>query len=96
MKKKLTSTTILKETQLDSLKESLPASLGAELVGLLDRSGISIEKTTRFMSVQARCQKARSARGLSIRETANRLGIPQYQLKDIEAGRFKGHSSGCP
>jgi len=44
----------------------------------------SFENMLRFRAVSARCRDARIRLGLSIKETALKLKVPQYRIKAIE------------
>ena len=50
---------------------------------------IRVEDGVRWAAVRARCEQARGARGVGIRDVAVALGLPQYRLKAIEAGTLR-------
>ena len=67
------------------VREMLRASFGDHFsVYLSDRRS---EDIIRWSSLTARCEQERDRQGLSIRDAALRLGIPQYRLRAIEKGR---------
>jgi transcriptional regulator with XRE-family HTH domain len=51
-------------------------------------SGIDLEALVRFDAVAQRCRMARESRGLTIKEVAANLKVPQYRLKAIEDGHL--------
>ncbi len=50
---------------------------------------VDLEQTVRFLSLSKACQGAREQRGLSIKDAAALLKVPQYRLKAIEQGSLK-------
>ncbi len=63
--------------------------MGSPFVTLVEGYGIGIEDDIRFISVAARLQERREARGMTLKEAAAALRVPQYRLRDIESGSVK-------
>ncbi len=49
----------------------------------------SIEKTVRWSPLRVRCEREREKSGLSLKDAAKQLKIPQYRLKAIENGELR-------
>ncbi|HLC41989.1 MAG TPA: helix-turn-helix domain-containing protein [Methylomirabilota bacterium] len=62
---------------------------GPELADLLDTSRVKFEDVIRWSSLGARCQRARADRGVTIRDVAIALKVPQYRLQAIEKGALR-------
>ena len=75
---------ILDERDVATVSELLRASMG-DVVGYAERRGISVEDTVRYMSLASRLREARESAGLSLKEVAKRLKIPQYRIRDAES-----------
>ncbi len=89
MKRKIRVTKILNDSEVALLRKAFPQVLGPDIMKAADRYGLSAEHTIRFASVSAQCRESRSALHLTIKEAAKVLRVPQYRLKDIEAGNLK-------
>src|SRR2546425_8846381 len=76
----LTASEVLLLTR--ELQRHMAASFPALASELLPRA----DDTIRWHSLETRCRHARAARGLSIRDVAVLLHIPQYRLKAFERG----------
>ena len=50
---------------------------------------IDLEALVRFRAVAERCRAARESRGLTIKEIAANLKVPQYRLKAIEEDHLR-------
>jgi len=81
----ITPTTILTDAQVRMLSDQMRAVLADSFPGI-DWSKHDSERIVRMMALSARCKEAREERGLSIKEVADQLRIPQYRIKAIEAG----------
>ena len=81
----------LKKTSIldgDEIK-AITAELRVLMPGLAevaDRMGHDLEAGARLMSLKAKCTEVREKKGLSIKDVAKQLGVPQYRIKAIEAG----------
>lgn len=62
---------------------------GPELADLLNTSRVKFEDVIRWSSLGARCQQARAEHGMSIRDVAIALKVPQYRLQAIEKGTLR-------
>jgi len=61
------------------------------LAEVADRMGHDLEAGARLRSLRAKCTEAREKKGLTIKDVAQQLKVPQYGIKDIEgAGRIDG------
>ena len=75
---------ILDERDVATVSELLRASMG-DVVGYAEQRGISVEDTVRYMSLASRLREARESAGLSLKEVAKRLKLPQYRIRDAES-----------
>ncbi len=62
--------------------------MGPEIAGALKTYGIDMDATLRFASVAEKCRAAREERGVSLKQAALKLKVPQYRLREIEDGRL--------
>ena len=44
-----------------------------------------VEDCVRYIALASRLQEARESAGLSIKDVATRLGLPQYRIRDAES-----------
>jgi predicted GH43/DUF377 family glycosyl hydrolase len=88
-RRELTSTSILRDTELSLLRERLREVLGPEIVGAMKSYGIDMDASLRFSSLAAKCRAAREEKGFSLRQAALKLKVPQYRLREIEDARIK-------
>jgi len=84
--RRITATTILTDAEAHAVALKVRAALGSAFSGIVKSHGLELEDGIRFMSVSKSCEERRCARGLSLKSIAAELGVPQYRLKDIEAG----------
>jgi DNA-binding XRE family transcriptional regulator len=82
---KLKKTSILDGEEIKAVTAQLRVLMPA-LAEIADRMGHDLEAGARLRSLRAKCTEAREKRGLSIKEVAKQLGVPQYRIKAIEAG----------
>jgi hypothetical protein len=78
------ATTILTETQVAFVTKQLRGLLIRSFPGV-ERFTHNVERTVRMMALSANCRQAREKRGLSIKDVAAQLRVPQYRLKAVEA-----------
>ncbi len=71
------------------MTKGLKKVMGSPFVALVEDCGVGIEDDIRFMSIAARLQERRQARGMTLKEAAAALRVPQYRLRDIESGSVK-------
>lgn len=83
-----TSTRILNEEEIRAAAKLIPKMLGESFARLAKERGLRVEDTLRYGSLAARCAEARSERGLSLKEAAAALKVPQYRVKAIEQGHL--------
>jgi DNA-binding Xre family transcriptional regulator len=84
--RRLRPTTILTDEEVSEVGESAQDALGADIVKLMRSLGLEPEESARMSSLANRVSEARCKRGLSVKEAAAQMKMPQYRLKDIEAG----------
>jgi hypothetical protein len=70
--------------QADLIFDRIKKGLGPVIAALFDQYGLDGQRLIRFMPVAARCREAREDKGLSIKQAAAKLKVPQYRLKAIE------------
>lgn len=70
--------------QADYFVKLVKEGLGTELAGIIDGSEVNMNHLVRFMHISKLCQARREERGLSFKDIASQLNIPQYRLKAIE------------
>lgn len=83
---------ILTEVEIEFLAQEIARTMGPMGPGwakLLNPRSEALRNHFRYASVAQRCRDARAERGLSVRETAAALKLPQYKIKAIEAGDFR-------
>ncbi|MCK4412987.1 MAG: helix-turn-helix domain-containing protein [Candidatus Eisenbacteria sp.] len=83
MKRAVTETTILTDSQVRTLAKQLRGFLAQSFPGI-DSSGHDPETSIRMMALSAKCKEAREKRALSIKDVAAQLRVPQYRIKAIE------------
>jgi hypothetical protein len=86
--RRLRKTSILNEREVGLLAARLRKLLGESVMHAADTYGVDVELMLRFGSVASRCQEAREDRGLSLKDAAAKLKVPQYRLKAIEASHI--------
>ena len=63
----------------------IAATFGSPLMELVQKVGLSIEDTIRFHLVSKKCRDERERAGLSIKDAARRLSVPQYRIRAVES-----------
>jgi len=77
------------DDEIKLLVSELAGFLPENLQASLKKSGIHPEETLRLLSLSKKFNAEREKRKLSLKEIAQALKVPQYRIKDIEAGRVK-------
>jgi hypothetical protein len=85
--RKLTTTSILNDDELAILANGIRQLVGESVTLAVEAYGLDVEAILRFMPVAERCRSARARKGLSLKDAARALRVPQYPLKDIEGNR---------
>ena len=80
---------ILSDSEIDFLVREMHRMMDPAWGHLLDRRSEWLANHFRFAAVAQRCRDARASRGLSVKETAAALKLPQSRIKAIEAGHFE-------
>ena len=75
---------IFSEAEVEKITQLLCDFMRQKFPGVPERFVQSTEEIVRMQSLRKRFQSAREARGLSIKEVAGQLKVPQYRLKAIE------------
>ena len=78
---------ILADDEVRFLAKRLRQVMGEPINGLTRQYGISVEDYFRFSPVAVRLEAVRTRRGLTLKNVAAALKVPQYRLADIEGGR---------
>src|SRR5712691_1823877 len=79
---------ILSDAQVELLTEAVHELLGQEFVSASSGRGFNTSRGVRFMAVSARCTAEREHIGLTVKQAAARIKVPQYRLKAVEGGRM--------
>lgn len=79
----------ISDAEVEKTAAAIREMLSPGLVEDSERLGIDIEATIRYSPLQGRFEEERTARGLTIKEAAARLKVPQYRLRDIEKGNLR-------
>jgi ribosome-binding protein aMBF1 (putative translation factor) len=79
-----TKTTILNDAQIKAIAEIVHNTLPG-LKNMGEDFGIEFDIAIRLVSLCAKCTEAREKLGLSIKDVAKLLAVPQYRIRDIEA-----------
>ena len=80
---------ILTNAEVEVLVGEARRAFGPELADLLNTSRVKFEDVIRWSSLGARCQQARADHGMTIRDVAVALKVPQYRLQAIEKGALR-------
>jgi len=70
--------------------QGIAARFGSPLLELAQKFGLSIEDTIRFHLVSKKCREEREKAGLSIKDVARRLSVPQYRIRAVESVEIRG------
>jgi hypothetical protein len=89
MSRRIKPTKILSSREIEVSVAGIRLLFGDGIMGEVRRFGIDLEGSTRFYAVSAKCKEAREAKGLSIKETARALRVPQYRIKQVEQGHIR-------
>jgi hypothetical protein len=87
--RRIKPTTILTDGEVGEVVRGVRTVFGDTFATLAESLGLNLEEGVRFMPVAKRCEERRCARGGSVKEVAAQLKVPQYRLKDIEAGHVR-------
>ncbi len=80
---------ILTDAEVGAFAKAAKALLGPEIMARSDNYQLSVEDNLRYMSVAARLEDTRTARGLTLKEAAKELGTPKFRLEIVEKGHLK-------
>ena len=89
MKKLFDETRILSDNEVNTLCALFQDVLDPIILEQAEKYNFNFEHTIRFHAVAAKCKRSREKLGLSIKDVASELKLPQYRLKAIEKGTFK-------
>jgi len=79
----------LRDEEASFVVERIKKALGPDMERLFDEilGPKGTEDLVRFLAVSQRCMEAREEKGLTVREAASLLKVPQYHLRGIEGTR---------
>jgi hypothetical protein len=77
---------ILNDDAVSQLSSAVAALCGPTAMQLARQAGVNVEDVVRLLPLTRRCVQAREKMGLTIKDAAKRLRVPQYRLHDIESG----------
>ena len=83
-KDKFDESKILNDEEIKAIVFLAQKTFGRTFFDKTGEFDFSFENMLRFRAVSARCRDARIRLGLSIKETALKLKVPQYRIKAIE------------
>ena len=78
---------ILTDNEVGFVAKRFRQLMGEPINGLIRQYGISVEDYFRFSPVSVHLEAVRTRRGLTLKNVAGVLKVPQYRLADIESGR---------
>ena len=86
--KKLSADTasILTPGQIAVVTREVWRLVGPALSALSPNSAAPVGDVVRWSSLRTRCERARDERGMSVKDAALALRVPQYRLKAVERG----------
>lgn len=79
---------ILDEAMVSKLTRGVAELLGPPAVELAQGFGMHLDDAVRFLAVKSRCVAAREKAGVTLKDVARQLRVPQYQIRDIESGHL--------
>jgi hypothetical protein len=82
---KKTATSILTDEEVAAVSEATLAWLRRDLGDHPLFTKARFEEIARFLPLARRCTEAREARGLSLKDVSQKLGVPQYRLRAVES-----------
>lgn len=88
--KKIKVGQILSDADIRYLAERTQKLLHESFPSVFEKShSEAMEDSIRFMSVTQKCAARRLSKGITIKEAAKAIRVPQYRLKDIEQGSLR-------
>lgn len=80
---------ILTDDEVSAIVVAAEAAAGPEVVATADKLGIDRDANVRLFALRLRCANRREKLGLSLKQAAARLRVPQYRLRAIENGTLR-------
>lgn len=80
---------ILSDEEVRAFAKAAKELLGPEIMAISTCQHLSMEDSLRYMSLSARLEDVRTARGLTLKDAAKELGTSKYRLEEVEKGRLK-------
>ncbi len=77
---------ILTEAEIAMVVKAMRKGLGEDIARMIPGGTNAMADSVRFLPVAGHCNWLREAQGLTVKEAAAALRVPQYRLLDIEAG----------
>jgi len=84
-------TRILSSAEVRALTSRIRRLLGPEILGAASRRW-SMADRIRFAAVAASCVQERERRGMTLKDAAGILKVPQYRLRAVETGAGRDRS----
>lgn len=81
-------TRILTDAEVAFVTGKIRDMLGESFPGITERLPGNPEDLVRFMSVAEVCKQARDERGLSVKDVADDLRLPQYRITAVEESQL--------
>ena len=85
-RRRIIPATILFDDDVAAIVAAAEAVVGPGVVAMADRLGVDRDAKVRLLALQVKCRNAREKTGLSLKQAAARLRVPQYRLRAIEHG----------
>jgi transcriptional regulator with XRE-family HTH domain len=80
---------ILTDDEVRAIVVAAEAAAGPDVVGTANKLGIDRDANVRLFAVRLQCANRREKLGLSLKQAAARLRVPQYRLRAIENGTLR-------
>jgi hypothetical protein len=80
----MSDTKILTGAEVKALAKAVRTALGPTFAALTSGLGVRAEDGIRFHAVATKCSISRESRGVTVKDVAATLRVPQYRLKAIE------------
>ena len=87
-RRSVTHTTILTRNEINLAAQGIAKWFGPHIMSSLSSRGSDLRDHLRFHPVGASCTEARERRGLTVRDVARHLRVPQYRLRAVESSLF--------
>ncbi len=82
--RRIKQTTILTRREIGLAVEGIRKMLGPEIMSTLSSHSLGPRDHVRYHPVGASCREARERRGVTVRDVARQLRVPQYRIRAVE------------